>query len=750
MTIVRRKMRSRRHIGGLPPTAPPFSSPPESHPVSSPSLSYQLPLSTTTSLYSCHPSRHTSVPYLQNRMASPMSTHTTSPSPPSSTPVASFTSSTYSSSLTSSRPSSSPSSSSSSSSWGKSSSWWSGVMFSRMNAGLLMLGLILTSASAAQGSCKFPADWEGSWFLSGLGDSGPVVITRHNISHRGECVTLGKANRYLVKETEDCFRCMVIIKRHANVIQYKESYCVAEKDLRNLCLAITSDAMLLSMFRVGAEPVSCPFHGPFTFTYSKGYGECATPVSQVDSCAEDSRLRFRHQACADVAGSESYVEKLECLGSWKDGSTHYLVGKVDHMHANGDEDRYRCFIYARNRDSDSPTWRVSQSADASCQGLSSANEGSKTMKLTKVNHGGRKCHFPKWLAAHKHWHTLDYSQSYYVYHHNTSLRISNGTAPPENPEVRGHTDLRLVCHEYQDKHEPRNNKNRKDEDEPRGHRHQDTEGEVFVTFVAHVTVGCESGFQCVRLYRRDHHVVEVQKGDLAFSPKEACTPHYWSPARTNLTTLVAAQATTRDCGPLGQYRVPDSHQTMPHACPDPPRPHSYSHFTVGCSTDDTLQLHPRCASESISIYHCHGLWEAEGVTYVVASPESRPSGSPRRMCFAYTHHGTPTTTSSPGSLTSSGGNSGGSGGAAMDMAEVMISMTARYDVCSPVPVNAHIALNATLSGRCREASSQSSSGMGVPAAAWCLLPTLLLLLLHHTLEACQLSSTRSHAKSSSL
>ena len=37
----------------------------------------------------------------------------------------------------------------------------------------------------------------------------------------------------------------------------------------------------------------------------------------------------RYQACADIRRSESSVEELRCLGSWKEGSTHYFLGKTD-------------------------------------------------------------------------------------------------------------------------------------------------------------------------------------------------------------------------------------------------------------------------------------------------------------------------------------------------------------------------------------------------------------------------------------
>jgi len=80
------------------------------------------------------------------------------------------------------------------------------------------------------------------------------------------------------------------------------------------------------------------------------------------------------------------VEELVCLASWKDGSTRYLVGKLHHAMAHSDEDRYRCFVYERSQGQGRErrsTFDVAQSGDATCNGLLSAKEGSRTMRLTK-------------------------------------------------------------------------------------------------------------------------------------------------------------------------------------------------------------------------------------------------------------------------------------------------------------------------------------------------------------------------------
>ncbi|XKL62829.1 hypothetical protein PGB90_002662 [Kerria lacca] len=160
------------------------------------------------------------------------------------------------------------------------------------------------------------------------------------------------------------------------------TYCLPKDSLDSLCEKITGDALLYSMFRLDAKPIPCPFKGgpPFTFTYNRGSGECKSPISKSDSCTDDSRMLLRYQACPDVHNSESTVEELTCLASWRDGSMKYIVGKLEHKMTSSDEDRYRCFVWDQtdNRDYD-----VAQSGDATCNGLPSAIEGSRTMHLSR-------------------------------------------------------------------------------------------------------------------------------------------------------------------------------------------------------------------------------------------------------------------------------------------------------------------------------------------------------------------------------
>lgn len=88
------------------------------------------------------------------------------------------------------------------------------------------------------------------------------------------------------------------------------------------------------------------------------------------------------------------VEEVECIAGWKEGSYRFLVGRVHH--SNGipmsTEDRFKCFIYERTTSqrqlkgsstSGDVEYRVAQSGDATCSGLFSPLEGSRTMILKK-------------------------------------------------------------------------------------------------------------------------------------------------------------------------------------------------------------------------------------------------------------------------------------------------------------------------------------------------------------------------------
>ncbi|XP_021915226.1 uncharacterized protein LOC110827676 isoform X2 [Zootermopsis nevadensis] len=554
--------------------------------------------------------------------------------------------------------------------------------------------------------CRFPGKWEGSWFQSGVRQ--PIIIEQSRLSTKGRCIASEGDKFVVVDDRGGCFRCVVIHEKHTNVLQYKETFCHARESLQSLCSLITGDALLYSMFRVEATPVECPFKGPLSFTYNRGHGECRSPVSSIDSCTEESRLLLRYQACPDVHGTESTVEELQCLATWKEGSSRYLVGKIHHNHATSNEDRYRCFVYEKSTlpgvsgtgelngeglyhplemRNDGVDYRVAQSGDATCNGLFSPMEGSRTMTLRKAA-SPSKCKFPLWLTAFQHWHTLDYRRSYSFHKHNTTLRITNTTAQPganqhasSGGTVQGyhnshgvvmslgltgdvssnhqHQEMRVVCTEVK-------------------HASHD-----IVHLVTHFTMGCQSGYVCMMFYRRDGHVIEVQTGSHTRRPEDACQSMHFDRNTLPFITLVTSRPEPRQCPYLGKfsvtglsrddgfvrsarqkrrrvktvYRSPEmltrsvrsiewymrasgfrrSSRDLDGLVPDPcAEEDDFTTLVVGCSTMDTMEFHSECTSaDVVSVYSCHGRWEDNGTHYLITTPLSRSSRGPRRYCFMY-------------------------------------------------------------------------------------------------------------------
>ncbi|XP_071050667.1 uncharacterized protein [Onthophagus taurus] len=508
-----------------------------------------------------------------------------------------------------------------------------------------------TATFKQQGGCFFPERWEGTWFQSGVRQ--PIVIEGSRLSSKGLCLGSEGDKFLVVDDKRICYRCVVIHEKHANVLQYKETFCQGREALPTLCSLITGDALLYSMFRENANPVPCPFKGPFTFTYNRGHGECKSPVSSIDTCTDDSRLLLSYQACPDVHGSESTVEELECLAVWKEGNSRYLVGKVHHSHATSNEDRFRCFVYEKASSTmeaaDGVDYRIAQSGDATCNGLASAMEGSRTMTLKKAP-SLNKCRFPSWIANYNHWHTLDFSYTYSFHHRNSTLRITNTSS----------LEMKIVC--AQVKHVTRD--------------------ESFVQLLTHFTTGCQSGYTCMSFYRRDSHVMEVQIGSQTKRQEDACTTLHFNKTTLPYVTLVTAIPEARECPYFGRFNVDSmimnkrytrsarARSERPLAYFDDEERYlmemlrnvagktrrikrveqqrgavgcdndGYSSLIVGCNSVDTMEFRIDCPpSDFISSYSCHGQWEDNGTNYLITTPLGRTSHGTKRHCFIYKEHG---------------------------------------------------------------------------------------------------------------
>uniref|UniRef100_A0A224XGN8 Putative conserved secreted protein n=1 Tax=Panstrongylus lignarius TaxID=156445 RepID=A0A224XGN8_9HEMI len=561
------------------------------------------------------------------------------------------------------------------------------------------------AARHSESLCLFPERWQGSWFQSGVRQT--ISIRLNRFSTKGRCIASKDDDKFLImKESGNCYRCLSIHQVHDNVLQYKETYC-SNVDTLDLCSQITGDALLYSMFRLDAIPLPCPFSGYHTFFYNRGQGDCNTLASTMEPCTQDSRLLLRYQACPDVSGSESTVEELQCLATWKEGSSRYLVGKIEHGHATSNEDKYRCFVYDRSpatsvgggtngREDDGIAYRVAQSGDATCNGLFSPTEGSRTMTLYRAASPSR-CKFPSWMSTHGHWHTLDYRRTYSLRHRNTTLRIADS---------EGREETRVQCSEV------------------RGPLAGASSNGENVQIIGHFTIGCQSGYVCMVFYKRDQHVIEVQSGALTRRFEEACSKSNFDKNRAPYVTLVTSHPDQKKCPHTGRFTVSGlfKRRREERAAPQTETSNSGAQgdttdaeeglrmiegcpldlvsLLVGCDAGDTMEFRSHCGNTVTSIvsaYTCHAGWSENGTHYLITTPLSRSSLGAKRYCFIYTS-----------SMTISGEPSVPGAGTMLAGATVRFSTSS--DTCSRslMPgTTGVLAFNITNKGTCTEISNNS-------------------------------------------
>lgn len=501
-----------------------------------------------------------------------------------------------------------------------------------------MLTLLLAWRLArVRAECSFPPQWHGRWFQSGVPKL--ISISGSDFETKGGCVQNEK-DKYLIEDRkEKCFRCVSIHEMHPNVLQYKETYCETAEMAQDLCKSVPIDTTLFSMFRADAEPQRCPLlDPPFNFTYSRNSGECAWPVSRLDGCTNPARLRLHYQACPDVPSTESTVEELECVADWKEGSTRYMVGRLQYHHKTlaSDEERYRCFVYEPSPDG----YSVAQSGDATCTGLTSSTVGSRNMRLTRVRQRWPPCRLPEWLRAHDTWTSLSKHLQLAVGLHNVTLH-----------HLRAHHRHQLHRHQlHQDEDNDLRVRPRASGGRPQRGGHQETmtchsvteRSDREVQMVVHVTQECESGYSCLRLYQRDQHVMELQRSAQTSSPEDACRSDNFDPLSERYTTFITAEPQHRQCPYSGRYAVTNylgsdivcsTHPNRPTHIEDNaidgllqhrgPRAGAQS-FAVGCGAEHTMEFHSHCEADRVTAYTCHGSWSDNGTRFAIALPVALP------------------------------------------------------------------------------------------------------------------------------
>uniref|UniRef100_T1IZP1 Uncharacterized protein n=1 Tax=Strigamia maritima TaxID=126957 RepID=T1IZP1_STRMM len=294
---------------------------------------------------------------------------------------------------------------------------------------------------------------------------------------------------------------------------------------------------------------------------------------------------------------------LICLATWKEGSTRFLVGQLEHSLAISPEDTFRCFVYDELEDDSG--YQVAQSSDATCIGLFLSTEGFRTMRLSRVSSAPTLCEFPKWLTATSTWWSLD-SKTAYIFDLTTNATM-NAT------DIRrlrlSTTYLHAVCTE------------------------RVQTAEKTATIVVHATIGCRNGYMCLKFYGRRNNIIELQKGTLAVNPEDACLHAHFNASSAEFITLLTSNFEPNRCPYLGKYDVVGLQQKASRkdmktrdSCKD------FTSVDAGCHRHDEIEFFSSCPNtQKTHKYQCHANWEEDGINYLITTQR----GSKAKFCFMY-------------------------------------------------------------------------------------------------------------------
>ncbi|XP_043286807.1 uncharacterized protein [Venturia canescens] len=489
---------------------------------------------------------------------------------------------------------------------------------------LLLPAFVVGLATLANGECEFPASWAGEWFQSAK----PVIAV--NATSMGERTCIQReGDRYIVLEpssnNEDCYRCMIANDRHENVIQFRDiGWCNSElTNIATMCEVIRSDDNFFTMVRLDSKPIACPFTGPpYIFSYNRGDKDCSDPPSLAESCTDESKLLLKYQACTDIDASESFMEELQCLATWRDGRLQYLMGtlKPFDRSAPGNEETFRCFLYEKypHHQGGKVVYAIAESGESTCNGLNSLSEGSKIIKLMKVDKEHSKCKYPSWVTKHHHWRSLNGSRTYHFTSGNATLKV---TSPMDNFH-----EEKLVCHNLEPA-DP-NDSNQRNR----------------VKLVAHITSGCDIGYVCMIFHKRSPNVIEIQQSSEKAIMPDACSQ--WDPSKMPYMMLITSNLVQKKCPQSGRYKILDfmapsalsiapgrqrrsgaksfrTAEKMTWQEDNEDEECKFTHIETGCSSpgQSEMTISNTCEREQIA-YSCFDNWEEDGTWYTIVSQKS--------------------------------------------------------------------------------------------------------------------------------
>ncbi|CAF0896720.1 unnamed protein product [Brachionus calyciflorus] len=321
--------------------------------------------------------------------------------------------------------------------------------------------------------CSLPKSWSGTWsnqqykaesfqdkesyvFNSATVSNTHVstflkLIDESHFMNRGKCIANKDERFFFFDKREKCYRCLFIIQRHYNVIQFRETHCDEElTKFEDLCEMLTPDLPLFTMIREDAIAEKCPLVDSYKIFSKKennillndgSFGsyslnkmklvhpesnECLKQIKSniISYCPDKTMIRVDFQDCFDFNSrvntqlNEFKSKKFEkvnyknnsdenglvaqCIAHWNEGSLNYLILKQRKKSQTNRSKNFKCLIF---KDLDQPFKnqnnnnilnprnkfiQMSISEDEFCRDFYSTSDGTNSFLLEKIDKNNLK------------------------------------------------------------------------------------------------------------------------------------------------------------------------------------------------------------------------------------------------------------------------------------------------------------------------------------------------------------------------
>ncbi|RNA21621.1 hypothetical protein BpHYR1_038337 [Brachionus plicatilis] len=378
--------------------------------------------------------------------------------------------------------------------------------------------------------CHLPDQWTGKWYQSNGIDL--LNINKTNFMNRGICIEHNQ-DKFLFFEKHECYRCIFIMQKHLNVLQYRTSYCSEHSDFELNCQNLSPESELFTIYRDNSQAEKCPIDGMYAIQSSQNENrlfqsfpkKCEDKDSVIMQCSDQSMLKIHFGKCANMP---NYV--INCIAHWSEGNTNYLIGRVE---LNNQKSVYKCLAYMqsaqsyqrralrnenfvdinvknRNDESKDDVLQILISQDEFCRNIDNIIDDQFSFKFNKViesphliasahalmstgsnftrqqvlrrgSHFHTGCRFPRWL--NKKWHDLKQTKSYSLNYRLDSLIITDDKNS-------------LVINKFTCWHLKSRKSNH------------------FQAVVKSLNA-CTSGFQCITINAKSDYVLEIKLGEIS-------------------------------------------------------------------------------------------------------------------------------------------------------------------------------------------------------------------------------------------